>query len=248
MGLEKSFNAILKKHEGVYAAWPPFTNTFKLGDYGIFKNGVFEYFGNVSEFGAEIIERKGNESTLNFVSQGVKTFNLGADGNAVTELPVGEVEAKLKFVFQKGKTFSLKGKITSLEMANKNQVARKIKDHPDWQRRFKVVSRVITGHNCVFLGAEAAGTEFTISGKANVLKDVIDGNVNGAVGITSSNGTVMDRVGKVGPIGLGLFRINWRGRIKSKSLEEEVIEYEVDNDLALEVGWGTVLADDLAEK
>lgn len=53
----------------------------------------------------------------------------------------------------------------------------------------------------------------------------------------------MDREGKVGSIGLDLFKINWRGRIKARGLEEDVIEYEVENDLALEVGWGIELVD-----
>jgi hypothetical protein len=40
MGTARDFDILLKQELNIHAAWLPVTNTFRLGDYGMFSDGV----------------------------------------------------------------------------------------------------------------------------------------------------------------------------------------------------------------
>jgi hypothetical protein len=48
VGIPKEFNSILQKHPHAHAAWLPITNTYRLGDYGLIAEDVFNKMGNIS--------------------------------------------------------------------------------------------------------------------------------------------------------------------------------------------------------
>ena len=69
MGTPQKFNDIIHEHLHAHAAWLPITNTYRLGDYGLIADGVFNKIGNIKDdFGVMFEEGAGPNANLDFVS------------------------------------------------------------------------------------------------------------------------------------------------------------------------------------
>lgn len=209
-GLAKTFNRSIKKEVNAYAAWFPVTNTFKIGDYGLIEGGVFKSVGNLADKFPEIglkVE-PGPSSKIDFVSSGTRMIKLGAGGEVDSFSALGNADAKLKLQFERKNSVVVKANLSSQHLANLEEVALKVAAKSSWNRDYKIISAVYIGEKCVVVCSREAGTEVLLEGKANVLKQVEAGKVDGTVSITASKNSVFKSIGETGVICLDMFRVN----------------------------------------
>lgn len=239
MGIPNQFNGIIRKHLNVNAAWLPVTNSFTLGDYGIISDGVFVKMGNIAEFNVTTATAEGPEASIDFTSANTKIINFAA-GVEVDVIPTGAIDAKTTFKFENEKSFLVKAPvIKESAIQNVNQVAIQLKKLKIWEKKWKVVYQVFNAVDPLIISTIAAGTEITLSGDAEALKNF---KVGSASFHFSSNKELGLKVkGKTGIIGLGLFKLkffggdpNFLGVDKTKGAEEIEILKEIseeDSDL-----------------
>ena len=208
MGTPALFDSILKKHLGIHAAWLPVTNTFELGDYGLVSDGVLVKIGNIRSFGTSWQETDGPESRLDFASEGTRVTRTvgGAELNA---LPDQDLDAKVTIEFANASSFLIKANLAVREMQDIADVARRLRDHDDWESRYRVVSRTYVGGRCTVLSSTGAQSKIELTGKANALKQLELGAASMDVEIASSEKIGLQIVGKTGVVGLSLFKLGW---------------------------------------
>lgn len=225
MGLPNQFNDIVQKHLNVYAAWLPITNNFKLGDYGIFSDGVFIKMGNVAEFGAGFETASGPDATIDFVSSDTTVVKVAA-GAVVDVIPAGSIDAKITFKFNRERSFLVKAPVIKVnEIQNIKQLADQLKQVNGWQKKWKVVYQTYEAKDPVIVSTISAGTELTFGGEVEALKQLKLGSASVEMGTTKELG--LNVKGKEGVIGLGLFKIrSIGGGINVLSLEEREAEVE----------------------
>ncbi|MEN2282415.1 hypothetical protein AAGF08_09780 [Algoriphagus sp. SE2] len=213
-GLAQKFNDVLQKELNLHAAWFPITNTFEIGDFGLFDNGLFRTVGNIKRDYPEIelVVDKGNEASIDFKSDGTSMQSLNANGEAATLGSLGNADAKLKIKFTQENSIVLKAKMTSDELKNIDEVGRKLALKSSWNKKYKVVSTVYNGEGSVIICSREAGTEVTISASADVLKQVEGGKVDGGLEIQSNKESVFSSIGDSGVIGLRFFKLKWLGQ------------------------------------
>jgi len=221
MGIPRQFNDIIQKHLNVYAAWPPVTNSFELGDYGIISDGVFTSLGNIREFNVSITTGNGPEASIDFTSANSTVVKF-AGGVQVDVIPAAAIDAKIKFSFADEKSFLVKvPSINSKEIKNVNQVAVKLRDTKGWDKKWKVVFQVYRAIDPLIVATKEAGTEITVSGDVNALRALRVGNASVEVGTNRELGVKIH--GKEGVIGLGLFKLKVPGGGTIVLTEEERI-------------------------
>ena len=131
MGLPRDYNKALHQQANFYAAWFPITMPFRIGDYGLIQNGVFQKIGHLDQlkddgFDVDIQTKEGKPTSLDFLSEGAKMIKVVA-GAEVPELPAANVSASVKFKFEKENSFVLKAAEIKVEqMENIDQVVRKL--------------------------------------------------------------------------------------------------------------------------
>src|SRR5689334_20002581 len=104
MGTARKFNKILHSELDVHAAWVPVTNTFALGDYGVFSDGVFVKMGNIAEFGVTFATASGAPTRFRFRSDGVRVTKFVA-GAEVPAIPQVDLEASIRIEFSTSDSF-----------------------------------------------------------------------------------------------------------------------------------------------
>lgn len=215
-GLAKSYNQALRRDLTAYAAWFPVTNTFEIGDYGLIEDGVFKSIGKISSKfpDIELKTASGPESKIDFKSEGTKMIKLGADGEVDSLASLGNADAKLKFMFSKENSCVVKATLSSMQLTNIEEVAIQLANKSSWKRKYKVVSSIYNGDQCVVICAREANTEVTLSGAASVLQQVEGGKVSASLDIEASKESVFNSIGESGVIGLDLFKINLFGNVK----------------------------------
>lgn len=239
MGLAQSFNKAINKQLASYAAWMPIVNTFKVGEYGFFKDGIFSSLGNLKDKypDIELKIEDGPPSEIEFSSEGTKTFRFDAGGNVTgTFASLGNVEASLKLVFENKDSSLIKARLTSRQLKNVDEVATALANKDGWRNKFSVVSKVYTGQNCVVICTKEAGTEVEIKAGADVLQQIEVGKVQGGFQFTSSRDSTFKAIGETGVLALGLFKLNIWGNPKLLTLskgndfEIESLTGEIEDD------------------
>jgi len=217
MGIAQSFNKAIDKQLASHAAWMPIVNTFKIGDFGVFKDGVFQSMGNVKDKYPEInftIE-DAPPADIDFSSEGTKSFKLDASGNVTTSFAnLGNLDATLKFVFENADSCVIKAKLTCKQLKNVEEIGSILAKKKDWRNKFSVVSKTYTGEKCVIICAKEAGTEVSLNASADLLKQVEIGKVEAGVGFTSNRNSAFNAIGETGVLALSLFKLNWLGNTK----------------------------------
>lgn len=231
-GLAKSYQKAMHKELRVHAAWLPVSNTFKVGDYGYFEGGVFRLAGNVATDYPELslIVENGPSTEMNFSSEGTTAVKLNANGETTDSFArLGDAEASLKFEFSKENSVVVKIKEIDVEqLQNTKQVADYLASTGTWEKKYKIVSATYSGKDCLIICSREAGTEFKISGSANLLKAVDAGKAGAGLEISSSKSSAFSAVGKSGVVGLRLFKLNWRGKLKLLR-DNQVPDYTVED-------------------
>lgn len=238
-GIPTLFNDIIRKQLKVYAAWLPITNTLKLGDYGIIVGDLFEPIGNIeTDFGVAFTSQVAPDADIDFKSSGVRTTKFVA-GAKVSVIPAGAVDAKVSLVFEKESSFLIQSpSIQVTQIPNTNAIAKKLMVHPDWDRKFKVVFKVLHAKEVVVIATIEAGTEIDFTGEVQALNNLQLGNIG--LQISSNKSTGLKTHGKEGVIGLGLFRIKnalfskpeielLRGKKKGTPVKSTTPEVEIND-------------------
>jgi hypothetical protein len=222
MGTARDFDKILKEELAIHAAWLPITNTFKLGDYGLISDGVLVKIGNIKDdFGVSFEQAPSPGAQLNFASKGTTMVRV-AGGATVEQFPGGDVDAKFTVGFEHQSSFFLKAQLTVSEIQDLNKVAYQLGRLTEWEGRFRVVSALYYGMNCVLISSKAAGSVIELSGKANALQQLDLGAVFAGVQVTNRKDIGLEHVGKKGVIGLAMFKLGWFSPAKVLSTSEKI--------------------------
>lgn len=212
MGIKKSYNDALYHQLGIYAAWLPVTNTFKLGDYGLISDGVFVATGNIANLGITYTTATSPPTSFKFASEGASMVRFAA-GVAVDSFPeVGTIDVALEWHFSRANScLVLANSVAVEQMDNLEAVADALKNHKKWNRRNRVISSVYTGQKCAVICATEANSKVKLSGKVDAIKALELGAVSADLGFEASNSSVYQALGETGPIGLKMFRIGFFG-------------------------------------
>ena len=238
MGLAQSFNKAIHDQLTSYAAWFPIVNTFEVGEYGIFKDGIFQSLGNLKKKYPDIQLdiQKSEPAEIDFLSSGTRTFKFDASGNSINSFAgLGSAEASLKIVFDSADSSMIKAKLTSQELKNIDEVATSLANKKGWRNKFSVVSKAFTGEHCVIVCSKESGTEVEIKAGADVLQQIEGGKVQGGFDFKSTRDSTFKAIGETGVLALGLFKLNLFNDVKVLNLNKgdfEVIKLsgEVQDD------------------
>lgn len=240
MGTPSDFDQILKQELKIHAAWLPVINTFKLGDYGLISQGVLVKAGNIKDdFGISFQQALGPASgmRLDFTSKGTNIVRVAGDAT-VAQFPDNDIAAKLSVEFKRERSFLAKAKLTMAEITNINAVAHKLKDEPQWERKFRVVSAIYVGTDCAIISSKAANSRIELSGTAKALQQFDLGSVSASIQVSSKEEIGLEIVGRKGVVGLGMFKLGWWQTVKTLGPEDK-FPLETIND------WPDSLPDDI---
>jgi len=212
-GLAQNYGRIVKRELNAHAAWFPVTNTFEVGDYGLIEDGTFRPIGKISRKypDIEVKTQPGNKTAIDFKTEGTTSTVMDMNGGVTTYQALGNAEAQLKINFSRENSAMIKAETTSIQMTNIGEVADALKKKGDWTRKYKIVSAVYVGKHATVLCSREAGTELTLSAKADILQAVEAGKANVALAISSNKSGVFHSVGETGVIALELFKLKLIG-------------------------------------
>lgn len=242
-GLAHSYEKAIKKELGAHAAWLPVTNTLKVGDFGYFEGGVFRSLGNLRDkypdIPLDIVP--GPATKINFTTEGTRVSKLGVGGETTDSFAaLGDAEAALKYEFGKENSLVVKAdKVVVEQLQNIDDVALALAAKSNWRKKYKVVSTVYTGENCLIICAREAGSDFTISASANILGQIEGGKAEGGFETSSSNASTYDSIGESGVVAIRLFKLNWFNKTKllgDDQLTKDDVKIEENFDLDSEDG------------
>ena len=223
MGLAAQFESIIERQLNVHAAWVPITTPYKLGDYGLISDGVFQKLGNIQDdFDVTFTEGTGPEATLSFVSDNTTVVDAST-GAAINLNPQGELQANVTYKFHQDKSFLVKAPIITVSVIeNVNQVAKQLKKADDWRNKFKVVFQVFVAQNPLILSTVEGGTEVTIGAEGTALKSFNVGSASVGFSMKTTKELGLNISGKTGVIALGLFKLNFfSGNTEFMSIGDE---------------------------
>lgn len=247
MGLAAEYNRALHRHANFYAAWFPIVAPFRIGDYGLIRDGVFEKIGHIDEFGVQFGTEDGEPApSLDFMSEGTRAIAfVGGAELPATAIPTVEAEAKLTFNFDRENSFVVKAeRIAMTRMSNIRQVSdelARLRREKKFSHRWRVVSAVYTGEKCVVLMSSEANTKVEFSGKASALRQLNMGNVELKPSVSTTSDSVLKTVGESGVLGLGLFKL----RQFFGGFEVLADSQLTDEEREVEDDWGDELPSDL---
>lgn len=230
MNLAKKYNTLFKSRLLHYAAWSPVTDRYAVGDFGAFKNGVFQRLGNIEEFGVDPEPRTGDSSVkFDFTSSGAVIVRTSA-GARVEIFPQQSVEAKLQINFSGEDGFYIRtSKLSVAEMQSVDRVAQQLKGKQDpngrrWQLRWRIVRKVYTAVEPTILASAEKNAEFTLSGSADALKALELGNGSANITVSSTRQDALQIAGGTGPIALDLFSVRLLGGAGLERLVDQTQE------------------------
>ncbi|GGW37125.1 hypothetical protein [Arenibacter certesii] len=240
-GLAHSYEKAIKKELGAHAAWLPVTNTLSVGDFGYFEGGVFRSVGNLNKKYPDIVLdiTPGPATKVNFTTEGTRITRVGADGKSTDSFAsLGDAEAALNYKFEKENSLVIKAeKVTVDQLQNIDEVALALAGKSEWRKKYKVISAVYTGENCLIICAREAGSDFSIKASANILGQIEGGKAEGGLNTSSSTASTFNSIGESGVVGIRLFKLNWFNKTKllgDDQLTAEDITIEDTLDKAIE--------------
>lgn len=229
--LASAYDATLKKHMKVHAAWSPVTSPYQVGDYGRFEggpiNGLFVKHGNIySEFEiARNVETKSG-SGWSFISEKTTTTRLEADANGkmqkVDYYSNNDVDGHLELQFTNSNSFYIKtDNLTVTRMTDAKKVAEQLRDlrGDGWYKANLVIMEVQCASSPVIVGVSEGGSDgkVTFSAPVKKLKAVESGRLDADVAFSSTSGASFSvNGGETGPVGLKIFQVGPAGAVVMK--------------------------------
>ena len=211
MSIARALARVLRNNFQMHVAWVPVATSFSLGDYGIWRDGVFAPIGNISEFGVEPQIEGGRDVDLEFISAGSSTTQVAADVRGPVS-PISDAEAEAQIRFGAAHSFVLKvGKLGSTRIANIAEVARLLDDTRRWSWRYKVVGELFFGEDVLLVATAEHDTTVSLRGKAHALAGLQGGSIGAGISVSADRHLALNITGGAGPVGLGLFRVRLSG-------------------------------------
>ena len=207
MSIARAAARILRDQLRAHVAWLPLGNTFDLGDFGVFSGGVFVRLGNVVNLGVKFERIHGRDTAFEFRSEGVRETRLSG-GVAVGAFTDGDDDASLNVTF--ADEDSLLIRTSTLQVSEIKEilpVAAALRSHPQWRLRYRVVHRLWTAVDGVFLSSRGADASIDFTGSVAALQALQSGRANSTVQVGQRSNVGLDLVGQTGPLALGLFRV-----------------------------------------
>lgn len=244
MSLAQHYNKVLKTNLLHYAAWHPISDFYAVGDFGVFKGGIFQKLGNIAEFDMTVRVASGATSNFDYASAGTRVVRVSG-GAEVQAFPDQPVEAKLTIAFSGKHSVYLKASsVNVLEMPDVDAVAHQLRGRRDslgrkWKTGWRVVRKVYGAKDPAILASTAGDTSFDLSAKADVLKALELGNGSAEVAVTASNEDVIKVTSGTGPIALDLFKLGFFGGTTLEKTGDAIAESDD--------GWPAEVGDDPAD-
>lgn len=225
--MAEKYDKKIRKHLQRHAAWIPVTDKYVPGNYGVMKNGIFKYKGDISEFidGIEIDEPPGADSSidLNLISKGTKITRFSGGGE-VKVFPQADVDARMDVKFsswKKNRCYLKADKFRVSRLRHPNQIAFRLgvpglKDKKtgrmSWNLNWVVVTAVYKADYPVLFISKEKGSSFSLHAKASVLKKLDVGDVSADIGHSSDQAMALDISGnnRDGTVALDLFQVGMR--------------------------------------
>ena len=216
MALKREFNRLLHSELNCHAAWPPLANSFALGDYGLFDDGVFQRLGNVSEYGATFKSSESVGAALKLSSEKTREIEVKPQVDLAGGLPgiaaIPSGQAQLQFHFEKDDSIVIRAADVRLqEIEDIQQLAQKLAKIPQWKTRFKVVRQVWTVRDALVLAARSGNSQVSLQGDIDAVRALQRGKVEASMSVHSSGDVAFEMVGRSGNLGVGLFRLRLIG-------------------------------------
>ena len=207
--------AIRRNLKPYFANWMP-GDPVNLGDYGYFRNGIFQYVGNIREdfeIAFEVYEDP-TGSDLEFDANGSVDVNIDTGADAPE---LGKATLKLGFNGSWNVFFQALDTRTN-RIGNKRAVGDAIENlysQGKWERRFVLVTDVVNAGRTIAGVSSEGGAELEFSAKGEVPINILgDASVDLSIARTSKIGYKINTNGA--QILLGLCKI--KGRFGSPAL------------------------------
>ena len=215
MSTARALDRVLRRHFQMHVAWVPGVTAFALGDYGLWRGGVFVPLGNVREFGAEIEVADGGAAALDFVSEDARVTAIEA-GAKVATLSDDAAEAALAIELPREQSFVIKcPALRSTRIANAAALIRTLhaarRRGAGWRLRYKIVGELFTAEDLTLLATQSRGTSIELRGQSRALKRFYAARIDASLAMSASRELALRLTGVSGPLGLGLLRVNIRG-------------------------------------
>jgi len=239
MSIAEDYSKILFREVRMRAAWLPISNHFAVGDFGLICDGVFQRMGNVSsDLQVDFQTAPGGQAAkLDFKSEQVRSVRLVGEA-VVNVFPANAVDASLRIEFERDRSFYLKAQLTLTQMTSIFDVASRIAMAGGWNpKKYKVISGVYSGQNCVLLSSRKGKAEIVISGKSDALQRLEIGKAEAGLQISSTSNLGLEIVGDSGVVGLDLFSVRPSGEAELESLVPAQVSRSED--------WAAELEDDV---
>lgn len=210
MSIARALARVLRTNFQMHVAWVPVTTRFSLGDYGLWRDGVFAPIGNISEFGVEPRIERGREIKLEFMS----SRSAAAQVDARVEVPqLPGLGAETHLHFTAGQSFLIRvGSLVSTRIANIAEVARRLDATGRWRWRQKIVGELFVGEDVLLVATSERDTTVSLRGTGKVVVAGHAGvDLGAGVEVRADKQLGLNISGGVGPIGLGLFRVRLSG-------------------------------------
>lgn len=205
MSIARNTSRIFRQQLRAHVAWPPLSNNLELGDFGVFRGGVFDRLGTIRGLGVDFERKVGPAAPFDFRSGGV------TEGGVDVGAHLAKNEAALKIHFNNSDSLYLRSKrMLIMEIAETLPVAAALRKHPDWRYRFRVIHKLWHFEDAVFITSEDNDAEVEISGSLAALRLLKGGSAAAGLKIQSKRGTGLEAIGATGPAMLGLFRVRLR--------------------------------------
>lgn len=208
MSIARALARILRDNFQMHVAWVPVATSFSLGDYGVWRDGVFAPTGNIREFGIEPKIERGREIDLEFISSRAASTQVDAAVDLST-LPLG-VETRLHFTA--GESFLIKiGKLSSTRISNIAEVARRLDASKRWRWQQKIVGELFEGEDVLLVATTERDTTISLRGTGTAAISGQGVKASAGVTVSADKKLALNITGGAGPIGLGLFRVRLSG-------------------------------------
>lgn len=231
MSITKNYARSVRRQLRYHAAWVPMSDPYEVGDYGVFRGGVFERLGNIRQYGVDFTTVPGQDTSAKFTDSGVTSvlFDLSGGGTIDPAGATGDVEAGLKFSFSTARSFTVRCAVVKAEVMDAiPQVAQALAAVPAWNPTWRVVRSVHRAKGGTVLGSSTANAELVLTGKVSALQAIDAGHVSGEVKVTHNREVGIEYVGEDGPIGLETFRVRANGQpvLRSMAASDDLVEYD----------------------
>lgn len=238
MSLAREYSRLFRRNLLHFATWNPLTDAYEVGDFGLFRRGVFQKLGNVREFGVDPgAKPSASKVRFSYTSTGAVEAQTGA----AAQTSAGGATATMSIGFQGSEAFHVRTQdLTVMEMPSVDAVARKLSRKRDgngrkWNKRWRIVRKVYLAEDPVILASAEKATTFELSGSTDAISQLGLGKGSADISVKSNRGNTLEILGGKGPIAVDLFRVRVGGGAGLVSFSpgqeaEEEAEPELDDE------------------